>query len=289
MESQDNNGVVTDVGAGLDSQQIRKRRRLPSPKFNFYKPKPIDNPEEHQGRERKKPHVDGDWPSHIYIPINLNTELKNKDLNRMIVECFIKREIVWTPLIDHGSSETKVEDSLHLSLSRHLSLKTDERKKFINSLMKSVYQIKPFEINFSNISILLNDHNSRAFLVLEVGNGHSKLQELTERIDCVLEEFCLEKYYHRPRFHISIASSVLKDIYKEQKILQNDKFHEKNIILNKISMNDDSSNSLSKIYDSELHNLNNNSDFMNCIRKINFRISYFQVSIGKVSHTLNFI
>ncbi|POW10358.1 hypothetical protein PSHT_08769 [Puccinia striiformis] len=189
------------------------------------------DPSLHQGRKRTRPHVEGDWPTHVYISskfsnpkrtqrpkekflfsidleyISVDLQGKTKDfLDRMVLKLAQEDQSkVWHSLIN-GNSEGF---ALHLSLSRPVFLKTNEREEFLNQLKKNISQINVFGIHFSTFSTLVNDECTRGFLALEVGTGHSLLGDLLVQVDNILERFCQPKYYETPKFHVSIAWCLL--------------------------------------------------------------------------------
>lgn len=188
--------------------QPKRRRKLPAPSFSKLNPNlgsvsiRDDDPSSHQGRKRTKPHVDGDWPTHVYIAIQLPSKLESV-LKDIISNLNLQdRSSTWHSSLDATHEEDR---SLHLSLSRPIFLKTNERNEFVERLRRSIRGIESFEIYFASFSYLLNDHRTRGFLALEVGSGYSSLKIVLDHIDRVLETFCLPKYYEQPRFHLSIG------------------------------------------------------------------------------------
>ncbi|KAA1081451.1 poly(U)-specific 3'-to-5' RNA exonuclease, variant 3 [Puccinia graminis f. sp. tritici] len=244
---------------GQSSGGIKRRRKLPAPSFNPSKTTEsiADDPSLHQGRKRARPHVDGDWPTHIYISINF--QAKTMELLKKIVKELAQEDHskVWHLLTEGTPSDS----SLHLSLSRPAFLKTNERDNFIEELKKVVKGIKLFEVYFSNFSTLVNDEGTRAFLALEVGSGHSLLCDLLKQIDKTLELFCQNKYYENPRFHVSIAWCLLEQ--------QNQGTSTDEVIPK-----------------SFLQSIN--SSKLDYIRNMSWKIDCFNVVIGKTTHKIVF-
>ncbi|KAI9627412.1 hypothetical protein H4Q26_017409 [Puccinia striiformis f. sp. tritici PST-130] len=195
------------------SSGTKRRRKLPDPSFTVTNSSDslTNDPSLHQGRKRTRPHVEGDWPTHVYISIDLQGKTKDF-LDRMVLKLAQEDQSkVWHSLIN-GNSEGF---ALHLSLSRPVFLKTNEREEFLNQLKKNISQINVFGIHFSTFSTLVNDECTRGFLALEVGTGHSLLGDLLVQVDNILERFCQPKYYETPKFHVSIAWCLLD----KQKVL----------------------------------------------------------------------
>ncbi|PLW22439.1 hypothetical protein PCANC_25685 [Puccinia coronata f. sp. avenae] len=165
---------------------IKQKRKLPEPSFNNSTnvKSSTNDPSLHQGRKRSRPQIDGDWPTHIYIPINF--EEKSQEILQKVIKKLAQEDKsnVWHSLIEKNTEVF----SLHLSLSRPSFLKTDERDDFINQMRKFIGGVDLFGINFSNFSTLENDNLTRGFLVLEVGTGHSHLNLLVAQINRVLKK-----------------------------------------------------------------------------------------------------
>lgn len=191
-------------------------RVLPPPSFSSSKPNakppPLDDPTLHQGRKRTKEHVEGDWPTHIFFSIDLPKEIKSI-LSKIIDDTCEESETKWHNLIANQN------DQLHLSLSRPLALKSNQLKTFRVSLTHATNQIKSISFHFARFCYLTNDDKSRSFLALEVGNGHSSLKILVEKINEILKQFGLEEYYDHPIFHSSILWSLINpDKFKSEAI-----------------------------------------------------------------------
>ncbi|KNZ57960.1 uncharacterized protein VP01_2030g2 [Puccinia sorghi] len=267
MEKQPTSQGTTELDKSSSGK--KQKRKLPAPSFASSKAPDglVNDPSLHQGRKRARPHVDGDWPTHIYIPIKLEAKSKHS-LGKVVTQLSKEDQSkVWHSLI-HSDFE---EFSLHLSLSRPLFLKTNERDNFINQMKKFISGIKLFEIYFSAFSNLMNDDCTRGFLALEVGNGHSDvsklfyssiLNELLKEIDKVLEMYCQPKYYENPRFHVSIAWCLIN----QENIHQTK--HTSHHLL--------SSSLLQSLNDIQLDE----------IRNIPWKVDYFNVVIGKTIHQI---
>ncbi|KAH9824819.1 U6 snRNA phosphodiesterase Usb1 [Melampsora americana] len=216
-----------------NESQPKRRRILPPPSFSSKpnaKPPPVDDPALHQGRKRTKEHVEGDWPTHIYLSIDLPKEIKSI-LSNIIDDTSKESSLKWHSLM------TTQNDQLHLSLSRPLALKAPQLKTFRIALTHAVHQINPISFHFARFCHLTNDDQSRSFLALEVGNGHSSLKNLVEKINEILNEFGLEEYYHDPIFHSSILWSLInpeKVILEEIETKEIEKNLNQNQELNKI-------------------------------------------------------
>ncbi|KAG0145104.1 hypothetical protein CROQUDRAFT_723603 [Cronartium quercuum f. sp. fusiforme G11] len=224
----ENSGTTTSTA----TEPTRRRRRvLPPPCFSSTttsskprtaRPCPIDDPTLHQGRKRSKPHVEGDWPTHIYLSLEIPDEVKK--LIDKVVEQLPQDTRKW-----HSLMITQ-DNKLHLSLSRPLTLKAHQRQTFRSSLTHAISKAGHVKFHFARFCSLVNDDRSREFLALEVGSGHSTLKELIERINWVLSSFCLEEYYSKPIFHSSLCWRSMKDEVDEKLIIKESILQELNEI-----------------------------------------------------------
>lgn len=183
-----------------------KKRRLRPPGEAFkVNSGPADDPAVHNGRLRAKPHVEGQWSTHIYLEPKASKALVETLENAIA-------QVTDTLRREHGiavhsmlTGVSKQSQNLHLSLSRPIQLWTGQRGAFSSACLAAMMGVKRFGLSFASFEILTNDELTRSFLVCEVGYGHDKLVPLTNAFNEVLERRHLPKYYAEPRFHISIA------------------------------------------------------------------------------------
>ncbi|MCJ1435891.1 poly(U)-specific 3'-to-5' RNA exonuclease [Xylographa pallens] len=128
-----------------------------------------DDPTLHGGRQRGTPHVDGQWPSHIYIewyPTTAESSKLATLIDKLNDEVFDGDAKLQSLL----QSELGAELPLHISLSRSLMLLTDERQPFVDTfkhfLDKST--VRPFEVHVSGLQWVANYEKTRCFLVLQL-------------------------------------------------------------------------------------------------------------------------
>jgi len=84
---------------------------------------PIDNRAAHQGRIRTRPHVEGDFASHVFIRLVASRQLTN------LVHTVIESTQQHVPGM-HSLLSTKTDDPkehLHISLSRPIYLRAHQR------------------------------------------------------------------------------------------------------------------------------------------------------------------
>ncbi|MCJ1352397.1 MAG: poly(U)-specific 3'-to-5' RNA exonuclease [Icmadophila ericetorum] len=146
-----------------------------------------DDPALHGGRKRIIPHVEGNWPSHIYIewyPSRTESTKLSTLISNVSKHASEKLDQIHTFL----ESELGAQLPLHISLSRSMMLLTDQRQPFVDLLEKFVNTsgIKPFDLAFKSLAWVPNFENTRWFLVLQLAKPAkdelNKLLQLCNRV-----------------------------------------------------------------------------------------------------------
>jgi hypothetical protein len=147
-------------------------------------------------RIRQIPHIDGNFSTHIYIPVHLSRSVASKVLDRSNQLLF--RLTGTTPLSF---------DSHHLSLSRHVFLKPHMISRFLVRSREVLSQKrKTILFLMERYKIYLNDLSNTCFIGIPVNVDISPtVLDLIKSIDSVLEEFDLPVYYENPSPHVSLA------------------------------------------------------------------------------------
>ncbi|KAE9368409.1 hypothetical protein N431DRAFT_381813 [Stipitochalara longipes BDJ] len=147
-----------------------------------------DDPSLHAGRKRVTPHIEGNWPTHIYVewypstaecvPLtNLISSLKDKTVEGAEYE-----------IHSFLTSDLGVPLPLHISLSRPIGLTTEHKDAFVDSLQRAIdfSGIRPFDFSFSGLDWVANFEKTRWFLVLRLRkpelDGLNKLLHLSNQI-----------------------------------------------------------------------------------------------------------
>lgn len=171
---------------------------LPSSFHNLYattvRPFTADLPSLHQGRKRLIPHIEGNWPSHIYVewhPSPTHHEALSSLLQALQTDL--------QPLLPadpgHGQEGQRLHDHhddnkqlttfltsdlgaplpLHISLSRPFVLRTEQKDVFRNMLARRIAHtaVGPFELavaggGVDGLAWFRSAEASRSFLVLRV-------------------------------------------------------------------------------------------------------------------------
>ncbi|KAF2636590.1 hypothetical protein P280DRAFT_409034 [Massarina eburnea CBS 473.64] len=125
-----------------------------------------DDPSLHGGRKRAVPHVEGNWPSHVYLEW-VPSQPESQSLHALIdqVKVLVKGDIVIAPSL---LSPLGTPLPLHISLSRTLQIRTDDREPFLQTLITSLRKaaVRPFSVRFSRLKWVPNFDRNRWFLVL---------------------------------------------------------------------------------------------------------------------------
>ncbi|KAG8851811.1 poly(U)-specific 3'-to-5' RNA exonuclease [Tulasnella sp. 330] len=203
--SSDSNGPeACRVESGGSSINPPKRQKALVSLPEIFEPEvPVDNPALHQGRQRTRPHVEGQFVGHIYIAVRLNGRL------RTILQEIVDHATTVIPSLQslvHGDAITE----LHISLSRPIYLRAHQREELRRGTKAVCRRHAPFASSFAQFAALENDEKTRTFLVLEVGAGYSEIKALSDDLDPHIRALYQAAYYEVPRFHISIAWALLQ-------------------------------------------------------------------------------
>ncbi|KAF3919810.1 hypothetical protein ABW20_dc0109511 [Dactylellina cionopaga] len=174
-----------DEGKGEPSQASPSSLSLPplpSKFFDLYTTAPRvtnnDDPAAHGGRHRAIPHVEGNWPTHIYFEWHLNS-IEIAKVGRLL-------EIAKTAIVKYEQfhrdeqftlesflySDLGTQLPLHISMSRPIVLRTEERDGFIKSLEKELDKtvVEPFEARFTTLEWVANQDRTRWFWVMRASS-----------------------------------------------------------------------------------------------------------------------
>ncbi|KIK68077.1 hypothetical protein GYMLUDRAFT_155394 [Collybiopsis luxurians FD-317 M1] len=198
--------LVSYSSSDDESQPQPKKKKLPSLSSSLQVPTPKDNPALHQGRLRTTPHVDGQWASHVYIPIRVEI---HSGIYKVVMDALQAAKRLEPALHDFFGPEAGKYFELHVSLSRPIYLRAHQRddlKRFVRLLAE---KCSSFKISFTTFSVLTNDEQTRTFLALDVGSGHRELKRLSDDLSPFLSNLRQKTYYTEPKFHASIAWALL--------------------------------------------------------------------------------
>ncbi|KAJ5765290.1 hypothetical protein N7520_004849 [Penicillium odoratum] len=172
-----------------------------------------DDPSLHGGRKRVIPHVEGNWPTHLYLEWYPSKE------ELLLLDDLIPNASSSHPKIQSLlHSDLGAQLPLHISLSRPVVLRTEQRRSFEESLQKKIEesQISPFVLTPDGLKWVSNYERTRCFLVLHVAKPEQdSLNSLLHLSNSVLDRFNQPPLYASRNtpltqdfsdcFHISLA------------------------------------------------------------------------------------
>lgn len=155
---------------------------LPDAFLNLYttNPKLSQDSPLHEGRTRVVPHLEGAWPSHVYIEWtpsnqerNILTDLENEVKQNMPLVCRENSSSNGPSAADLKSlvtSDLGVNLSLHISLSPTLMIPTQHKEAFDRSIARaiggSLFESCCLKVDPTHVYITANEIKTRAFVVL---------------------------------------------------------------------------------------------------------------------------
>ncbi|KAJ2944378.1 hypothetical protein O0L34_g18380 [Tuta absoluta] len=173
----------------------RKRQKLPPPDLSKVpvvpKDEHTDDPALHGGRSRAFPHERGNWATFVYIKYP-----EDDDFHKLVAKLQLA-------VVSIDSCQ-KTED-IHVSLSKTVVLSYHLITPFTTSLQVALGNFKSFDLGFDSVKVYCNEERTRTFIALKADLfSNTYLQEVTQKIDKVLEEYKLPTFYEDPSFHMSI-------------------------------------------------------------------------------------
>ncbi|KAL4798278.1 U6 snRNA phosphodiesterase Usb1 [Aspergillus venezuelensis] len=126
-----------------------------------------DDPSLHGGRKRAIPHVEGNWPTHIYLEWYPAKE-QVKVLSSIIDLAGSSLRGEQAKLHSFLHSDLGVQLPLHISLSRPVVLRKEERQPFMEAFEASLgnSNISPFDVQVESLDWVSNFEKTRWFYVL---------------------------------------------------------------------------------------------------------------------------
>jgi hypothetical protein len=166
------------------NKKSKEETKLPSLPTHFQDlflsgPRLTDDPEFHQGRIRTHQHVEGQWPSHVYIEWYPDDSGCGEILKKLLdlADKAIGAKLTGKEMHSLLESELNVKLPLHISLSNTMMIETENKDEFLAGIMDSMKNFECFEVEIvtHSVNILLNDTKTRAFIAIQIKNGYSKV------------------------------------------------------------------------------------------------------------------
>ncbi|KAH8813168.1 hypothetical protein F5884DRAFT_787621 [Xylogone sp. PMI_703] len=176
-----------------------------------------DDPSLHGGRKRTIPHIQGNWPTHLYIewfPSSAEYSLLNgliSALQAAIPALPLKDDTVSTAIHSFLTSDLGAPLPLHISLSRSLGLLTEQKDAFLSSLQNAIKssRIRPFDVFFTGLDWVPNFEKTRWFLVLRARRPIAdELNKLLHVCNSVAREYGQPLLYTETRSGTSHAAAA---------------------------------------------------------------------------------
>ncbi|GFF38943.1 putative U6 snRNA phosphodiesterase [Aspergillus udagawae] len=128
-----------------------------------------DDPSLHGGRKRVIPHVEGNWPTHIYLewyPSKAELAVLDGILSQVEIKLGGRARQIHSLL----RSDLGVQLPLHISLSRPVVLRTEQRQPFMDLFQTALQEstVPAFSVNPYSLDWVSNYERTRWFLVLRV-------------------------------------------------------------------------------------------------------------------------
>ncbi|CAL1539978.1 unnamed protein product [Lymnaea stagnalis] len=156
----------------------------------FQHQKWIDKPSEHGNRVRSFPHLEGNWATHVFIPVEGGAKLVQ------FVQSILR---ILEPVKFQAFPE------FHISLSRTVTIRHHWIEPLVDSLRDSLRLMKSFMSDLLAIKLFTNDEKTRTFVCLELSQDETDFIDFVKAVDKSFGEFKLPSYYKDPSFHISIG------------------------------------------------------------------------------------
>ncbi|KAG2415617.1 hypothetical protein HFD88_006808 [Aspergillus terreus] len=187
-----------------------------------------DDPSLHGGRKRVIPHVEGNWPTHIYLEwYPSKQELRVlEDVVSQLEDICSKSYVKIHSLL---RSDLGVQLPLHISLSRPVVLRTEQRRSFLELFQSSLEgsNIPVFDVSTESLRCVSNYEKTRWFFVLRVKKPESdslnRLLKLSNRSLARFDQPPLQdsRADYSDCFHISIAWSLTEPSAEDTERLAN--------------------------------------------------------------------
>ena len=151
----------------------------------------------HEGRARQFAHVEGQYATHIYLPVRLEPPLAEA----------LRRGC--DSLRARGGAKVHVMDPCHISLSRTVTLSRGQIDGFTDAIRLALRRFTAARAPVVDaLCALANDTSTRHFAALELRSGtpsHAAVLGMLDAVDTVLARYELPTFYAERRLHFSVA------------------------------------------------------------------------------------
>eukprot|EP00741_Cyanophora_paradoxa_P025680 tig00000388_g24783.t1 len=199
-------------------KRSRSSPALPSPQLESRAP-PIDPPAPlpaaHDGRVRTFPHVVGNYPSYVYIPVRVSDELV-----RLVHSALDRVRAALSAGAADGSGPPEVKENTsaeyHVSVSRTFVLRREQIAPFVASLRKAMRNTARYKAALSGVEFFTNEEQTRSFVSIPIRKGLVETCSIIKAVDEVMQAYELRPFYPEPRPHVTVAWALGASLGKLQ-------------------------------------------------------------------------
>ena len=148
-------------------------------------------------RQRRFPHVPGNYATHVYAPLACSSRLKERAASHV---AHFRRA--------HGLDLVAIAPGdFHVSLSRSVAIRASQRDTLRAMLRRELRGFSPFSLLLSDLAVLSNDEGLTCFLAITVdaARGGGPLDRAVRCVARAFRRHGLPPYYDSPTHHVSIA------------------------------------------------------------------------------------
>ena len=162
------------------------------------------------GRVRNFPHVAGNFPTTVYVPVRLGPE-QREALDAAYAQLRAALGPGLQPLaVGGGVSPGDFLEGGHISLSRTVPTRREQREALLGALSRKLQGGAtavggPFSLTFKGLEVFENDEGTRCFVAFALSGGLRSVLHLISSVDEAFRELGLPEYYPEPRPHLSFA------------------------------------------------------------------------------------
>jgi hypothetical protein len=195
----------------------------------------------HDGRVRSFEHVEGNWATHIFVPLKLTNAEEFHRATQVELDRLAEEATPWHRFTQSPSDSVapiSASSCLHISLSRTVVLRTETIKPFVVELQSAITEVlkrtpsragdASLRLNFRGVKEYHNDERTRRFAAMmvqmnadgdsagdtidasnaassSIASAPALLLRLIQSIDRVLCSWGQPMYYDPPELHASFA------------------------------------------------------------------------------------
>eukprot|EP00884_Botryococcus_braunii_P012203 jgi/Botrbrau1/20984/Bobra.0144s0003.1 len=202
--------IVPKSGNGTSSLADWKPPELRQTVIPTPKSRPDNDP---KGRIRSFPHVAGNFPTHVYVPVQPDKleQQRWRDAAEEVRKIVPELEYICGGDGSKNCSASKTQGQAcnveyHVSLSHTVPIKYGQIEPFVGFLREALQDWSGAELKVGkDFEVFVNDEGTRTFLSLPISKGRPQLINATVSVDKVFGVEGFRRFYKDPKPHISIA------------------------------------------------------------------------------------